>query len=387
MARVNVARTNGRYLSSQLVAECPACSYVDNDGNLKFSRCSTDDGYGTWESTTVVSSEDSVIFTSLLVVRGNPAISFQLNGKLYYVRSDDKYGKTWGSPVSIIDNQRVFKERKEQENSTIIMNSDFADFSEEENILRTSLEVSLPLDNIKIRKESNTKLHIRGSYCCLKNINGNPTIVCLNETVNSIEYIPSKDCIGDLWNEPIRLNYSGTYLNLCCLNGYPTIIYHSNNYLYLIKSTTHFLETISQYPTKEWCTPIKLAYGGLYLSSILNNDILVISHYEPPELGKSVYKLHMLTYNDSPRYRSYFKTQTIAEDIGCGQVSLEVRGNSELCIIFKRSNDTSLSLNNTVLDNTTNIGDYISTIKTSRGEIGVFYIDYAEGTVKYQEIN
>jgi hypothetical protein len=383
MSKVDVDKTNGRFLSCCLVSGCPACSYIDDDGNLKFARCSTEDGYGTWESVVVENNKDQqtvIAFTSLLIVRGAPAIAFQMNNKLYYVRSSDKCGRYWDSPISVIDNKKIDKKERTNTNTnssttTIIMNKDFTTISEND-----SISSSFSKDE-----------DIRGSHCCLKNIGGNPTIVYLNETANRIEYVQSRDCVGDFWNQPWNFDCTGTHLNLCFLNGYPVIIYY-NYCICVLKSNTHTgLEESCIQKSKTWNTPIKLTYGGLNLSAIVNENKIVISYFEPPELGKISYKLHVLTFSDSPRYHSYCKSRVIGEDISNGPISIQI-SNDKPCVIFRHSGDSSLYSvklwnDENILDNTTNIGDYVSTLKLAFGKIGVFYIDYTEGCIKYIETN
>ncbi len=98
----------GQYASMATVSGTPAASYYDaTNHQLKFIRSLSADG-STWPTTGIVVDTGGVggntgQYTSLVVVNGNPAISYyDVSGaNLKYVRANDVFGSTWGTTVTI----------------------------------------------------------------------------------------------------------------------------------------------------------------------------------------------------------------------------------------------------------------------------------------------
>jgi hypothetical protein len=82
----------------------PAISYYDEtNDNLKYVRA-TNVGGSVWGTPITIDSDQDVgSYTSLMVVDGNPAISYYdgTNDNLKYVRATDANGSAWGTPLTI----------------------------------------------------------------------------------------------------------------------------------------------------------------------------------------------------------------------------------------------------------------------------------------------
>lgn len=95
----------GLYSSLAVVNGYPAISYYDGSANtLKYVQASDAAGVG-WNSPEVVDSDGNTgWFTSLAIVDANPAISYYVADPDYdlrFVRAEDADGASWGTPVTV----------------------------------------------------------------------------------------------------------------------------------------------------------------------------------------------------------------------------------------------------------------------------------------------
>lgn len=347
-----VEKTNGRYLSSAIVNGCPSCAYVDDDGNLKFSRSSNVDGSGTWNVTQIRAVDSNIyIFPSLLVVRGHPALGFHCKGGenncIYYIRSTNNEGSSWGVPIIVA-------------------------------------------------------AHKTASYLSLKNVSGNPSVAYLNDETNTIEYTRSSDGLGILWREPTeitQINKGGKYINLSLFNGYPVVSYfdHINMSLNFIKSNTNTGLCTSSIGVKTWNDPILIddVCSGSNLSMTTIENKPFFSYFQIPELGCSTQQLKV-SWLDTNRINKLCKTKPtiITPDAGIGPtVILNVNGKP--IVVYINTFDHSINLaqmNNekkwytTICDNSSTMGDYLSALSIN-GKVGIFYIDFIAGNIQYIIVN
>jgi hypothetical protein len=161
-----------------VVNGCPAIAYYDAGGlrlDLKYVRA-TDANGTTWGAPVTPDSVGDVgAQPSLVVVNGNPAISYNdaFNGDLKYVRADDANGTTWGAPVT--------------------PDSD----------------------------------GLTGYYSSMAIINGNPAISYF-DPLKGLRYVEASDANGTTWGAPVAVDDTGDvgYNNcLVLVNGNPAISY------------------------------------------------------------------------------------------------------------------------------------------------------------------
>jgi hypothetical protein len=176
----------GQYTSLAVVNGNPAISYLDVSGfDLKYVRATTANGtlVGDWGTPVTLDSTGFVgLYTSLVVVNGNPAISYRdnTNGDLKYVRATTTSGTTWGTPVT--------------------------------------------LDSIGAV----------GLYTSLAVVNGNPAISYYDSTNRDLKYVRAATASGTLvgdWGTPVSLDTaisSGEYTSLAVVNGNPAISYYDS---------------------------------------------------------------------------------------------------------------------------------------------------------------
>jgi hypothetical protein len=116
-------------------------------------------------------------YTSLVVVNGNPAISYydQIYADLKYVRATDASGTSWGTPVT-------------------------------------------PESTVQV-----------GEYTSLMVVNGNPAISYYDASFRDLKYVRATDASGTSWGTPVTFDSTGNvgqYTSLVVVNGSPAISYY-----------------------------------------------------------------------------------------------------------------------------------------------------------------
>ena len=219
----------GGYTSLVVVDGNPAISYYDSAiGDLKYVRAS-DAGGGSWGSPIVVDSEGDVgRGTSLAVVNGNPAISYcdWTNRKLKYVRATDASGSAWGTPIVVDSVGQV-----ERYNSLAVVNGNPA----------ISYYVNDDLKYVRASDASGgswgSPIVVRsagdvGRYASLAVVNGNPAISYRDGGLNDdLKYVRANYADGSWWGTPVTIDSSGNVghdISLCVVNGNPAISYYDS---------------------------------------------------------------------------------------------------------------------------------------------------------------
>ena len=168
----------GQFTSLVVVNGNPAISYRDDtNDDLKYVRASDADGTSWGAPVTPDSTENVGRHTSLAVVNGNPAISYwdsDPNYDLKYVRANDADGTSWGAPVTPDSTGNV------------------------------------------------------GWFTSLAVVNGNPAISYWDGTNGDLQYVRANDADGSSWGAPLTLDSTGTvglFTSLAVVNSHPAISY------------------------------------------------------------------------------------------------------------------------------------------------------------------
>lgn len=224
---------SGYYNSLCVVNGKPAISYHQlniNKKNLMYVRALDADGNKWGNPKTVRSSAYDGLYTSLAVVGGYPAISYQneIGDDCQYIRAKDSAGDTWGSPV-------------------------------------------------KAAKETTTT----GLYNSLSIANGRPAVAFYNSINSNLRYSRANDSLGSSWGNSIVLDYGfkvGTFASLIMMNGIPAVAYYdeynANLKFVMAKDSSG----------NSWNNPMKLDSSesvGKYASmKVLGNNRLGITYYD-----------------------------------------------------------------------------------------------------------
>ncbi len=218
----------GKYTSLAVVNGNPAISYQTNGagyGDLKYVRATDADGTSWGTPVTVDASGLAGDYTSLQMVNGNPAISYHEDSAddLKYVRATDANGATWGTPVAV-DTGSV------------------------------------------------------GGHTSLEVVNGYPAISYYDSVGNDLKYVRAADAGGTNWGTPVTADASGgQYTSLAVVNGNPAISYYEfgGNNLRYVRATDA--------DGTSWGTPVTLDAGGtvgLYTSLEVVNGYPAISYFD-----------------------------------------------------------------------------------------------------------
>lgn len=349
--RYVVEATNGRNVSASIVNGTPACCYIDAAGNLRFARNASANGSGAWTLTTIVAvGANSFNYPSLLVVQGFPAVSYQntvggVTG-VYYVRASNNTGSAWGAPVTV----------------------------------------------------SSTAGIVRGGYCSLVNVNGNPAIAFRNTTSNNVEFVRSTNSTGTTWSSIVPVTVpSGDVLaniNLFMFNGKPAIIYFdSTNFVlkYAYSNTSTGLTQPSV--SRTWNLPITIDNNtaGSNVSVTNIDDAPFISYYQVLQLDNTVSRLKTLSFHNVFGLSAKAQPVTVSTNTLDGPTS-SVNVDGRPVVAYRNSYDSSLNVMfpydgtaswySVVYDNSVNSGEYLSAISTG-GKIGIFYTDSTGGNIMY----
>ena len=172
---------SGNFCSLTTVNGNPAISYYDASSgqkHLKYVRA-TDASGTTWGSPLTVdpTANDVGQYTTLVVVNGNPAISYYdvTNGDLKYVRATDASGTTWGTPVVVASTGDV------------------------------------------------------GSHASMVVVDGNPAISYYDLTNGDLKFVRASDASGTTWGSPLSVDTTGNvgqYTSLAIITGKPAISYY-----------------------------------------------------------------------------------------------------------------------------------------------------------------
>jgi hypothetical protein len=232
---VDTTSNVGQFSSLAVVNGNPAISYFDEiNGDLKYVRAN--DASGTsWGTPVVVSSGNftgALAFgqnTSLAVVNGNPAISYyKASADLNYVRAKDANGTSWGAPLSF-DRQAgssvgLFSSLVVVNGNPAISYYDSAGnlkYLRANNSSGTSWSTPVFVDGI-----GNV-----GQYNSLAVINGNPAISYFDATNGDLKFVRANDSSGASWGTPVAVDMTGTvglYTSLAVVNGNPAISYYDS---------------------------------------------------------------------------------------------------------------------------------------------------------------
>lgn len=216
----------GAHTSLAVVNGNPAISYQDNaNGDLKYIRATDANGVA-WGSPQAVASTNFVgLFTSLAVVNGNPAISYysSTDADLKYVRASDADGTVWGtSPLTIDSSGSVG-----WYTSLVVVNGNPA--------ISYYHFTNSDLKYVRATNASGTawgapqtihSIGIAGQFTSMMVVNGIPAISY--EADDNLYYIRATDPNGTTWAAPQAIDASGDvggYTSLEMVNGFPAISY------------------------------------------------------------------------------------------------------------------------------------------------------------------
>ncbi len=257
----------------------PAISYYDSvNSDLKYVRASDASG-GSWGAPVTVDSTGDVGWhTSLAVVNGNPAISYHDVGNDYlkYVRATDASGADWSSPVTVDGGcQQCGAGSVRSYTSLLVVNGnpaisyfDGTYYNYDLKYVRAS-DASGSAWGTPVTVDRANAL---GSFASLVVVNGNPAIS--HVSCYDLKYVRAFNASGSAWGDPVTVDsdgHAGEYSSLAVVNGRPAISYfdEANRDLKYVRATDA--------SGAAWSSPVTIDSAG----SVGFNSSLVVVNGNP----------------------------------------------------------------------------------------------------------
>jgi hypothetical protein len=273
----------GQYTSQAIVNGNTALAYYNvTDGNLMFARNSAVDGSGTWSIVTVDATGNVGQYTSLAVVDGHPAISYydQTNRSLKYVRANDSSGVSWGPPVVVSSGNSILV--IVQDTSLAVVNGNpaisYDDYGRHDlKYVRandpTGTSWGMPVS-------ADTGYVGSGNFLAV--VNGNPVMSYFDADGN-LKYVRSNDASGMSWGTPVFVDTTspyGGYTSLIVVNGNPAISYYAAGSGGI--GALKYVRALDPSGTL-WGAPVSVdttGNAGLYTSLAVVNGNPAVSYYD-----------------------------------------------------------------------------------------------------------
>ena len=231
----------GGFTSLIIVNGNPAISYLDGTNTkLMYVRATDIDGTS-WGAKIVVDDDGDVgYYTSMAIVNGNPAISYvdDVNGDLKYVRATDNEGNTWAASIYIATADSVG-----YDNSLVVVNGNpaicYLDGTNTKLMYVRATDIDGTSWGAKIVVDDDGDV---GAYTSMAIVNGNPAISYDDWGNGYLKYVRAKDNSGAAWDTPIAADAAGNVgsnTSLLVVDGKPAISYKDdfNGYLLYVQAT------------------------------------------------------------------------------------------------------------------------------------------------------
>jgi uncharacterized repeat protein (TIGR01451 family) len=225
-----VVATGGNFYthrSLQIVNGNPAVSFVKynslSDGDLMYVRA-TDANGATWGTPVTVdaTSNVGVMWASLAVINGNPAIAYPVgtNGAITYVRATDANGTSWGTPVTVDANGAG-----DISLTTVNGNPAISYAGSVNSRFVRATDANGTTWGTPVNVDPWPATTAQG-WQSLEVVNGNPAMLVYSDGTFETMYTRATDADGTSWSSPIIVTPSGSYLpSLRIVNGNPAFTY------------------------------------------------------------------------------------------------------------------------------------------------------------------
>jgi hypothetical protein len=225
---VTVDTTNeGAFLSMIVVNGNPAISYYDAaNGDLKYVRAN--DAYGcAWNALVTVDVMGDVgAFASMTIVNGNPAISYYdaTNDTLKYVQASNVDGSAWNAPLTVgtggddgMENCLAVVNGKPAISYYDAASGDLK-YVQAGNADGSAWNAPVTVDGTANWAGDNSSLSV---------VNGMPAISYCDYTSKDIKYVQASNADGSVWKAPVIVaDDDGVNTSLVVVNGKPSVGYY-----------------------------------------------------------------------------------------------------------------------------------------------------------------
>ena len=267
----------GQYTSLAVVGGKPAISYHDvTNDSLKYIQANDVNG-DSWpaSSVTVDNSLGVGQYTSLAVVNGNPAISYQevILGNMKYVRASDVNGSAWLTPITLSTSNY-----DGSYTSLAVVDGLPAVSYYDGNVggglkfIRATEATGMILPwNTPLTVDSNLTGDV-GRYTSLVVVSGNPAISYYDVDNGNLKYVRALNMDGSLWNTPAILDDGGgadvgRYSSMAIVSGNPAVSYSGS--LLFVRSENPTSLTLSRLDARSMPFSASLALIGLAVAGFV----------------------------------------------------------------------------------------------------------------------
>ncbi len=257
----DVPNNVGTFLSAAIVNGRPASAhYDDSNDDLQYSRANDVQGVS-WAAAIKVTTTGNVgQYPSLAVVNGFPAIAYYdvTNLRLMYVRATNANGTAWGTPVVVDDPAGAINVG--QFNSLVVVNGNPA--ISYYDVTNGDLKYVRAADANGTAWGTPAILDgtgVTGQFLSMAMVAGNPAVSYYDTTNADLKYIRATDATGSTWGASVAVSTTGStgqYTSLSVINGFPAISFYdvTNQDLQYVRATDATGTT--------WGAPLTLASTG-----------------------------------------------------------------------------------------------------------------------------
>lgn len=279
---VDATGTVGSFASLAVINGNPAISYYDQSNSaLKYVRANDASGTSWGIPISVVSTGFLGGSTSLTIANGNPAIGYfdSNKGEVKYVRALDTTGTLWGAPV-LVDTAGNPSHYSFLVVSLVIVHGNpaisYSGQSNNESELRyvRALDASGTAWGMPVVVDTAGNV---ARYSSLAIVNSNPAISYSDNGKGALRYVRAIDIDGTAWGTPVAIDtVGGGFSSLAVINGKPAISYLGGH------ADLNYVQADDVSGTS-WKTPITLdsiGFMGAYTSLVEIEGKAAISYQD-----------------------------------------------------------------------------------------------------------
>lgn len=236
--------------------------YISNKSTTGFDATVFIDNFSSHILETITS--DCRQYLSIDIVNGHPAVSFNNFDDLFYMRSSDVNGITWGSKItaSSVDNVGDYNTLKVVNGHPAIAYRNETD-ADVEYVRASDVNGDIWAPSQKILTAG-----IVGFNTTMEIVNNHPAIASFDSSASAIKYIRASDVNGNVWATPVNAisGIVNTIMNIVITDGYPAIAFSDFN-----NSSLAFMKA-SDVNGNNWANPVLLGINGFYRDAVMVNN-------------------------------------------------------------------------------------------------------------------
>ncbi|MBE2224690.1 MAG: hypothetical protein IAF02_24330, partial [Anaerolineae bacterium] len=400
---------HGQFTSLTVIDGYPAIAYMATNAyvatdkmHLRYVRANDATGQS-WGNPMILDTNNGGQYPTLLVVNGNPAISYSsldsAAPELRFIRANDANGISWKTPVTILDDFAYYISMAIINGNPAISYYDGSTAQGGNDDLRyvraTDMDGGSWGISIIVDSAGNV-----GKSSALAEVSGHPAIAYFDDTNDDLLYIRAEDANGETWNtsifvadagsgEPNLLSATGIFISLDIVNNNPAVSYYE-----LADRDLKYVRALDNAGTN-WGNPLVLDDGidsGRYTTlvivdgnpaiSYLDADNADVKFIRATDVNGNAWGSDTLVDEGEGEGGTY---TSLAMINGRPAISYHDPAVGRRELRYVRANDslgTSWGIPVVVDESSTDIGRY-TTLMAVNGNPAISYYDYTSRDLKY----